>query len=179
MKSQIQLAGAGFASKLNYETIRSAPIVVCDFCFSVHFQFICYANFVLSNAARKPNVVTVSQLTQSIKHKLNTELYSVWVGGEISGMTRPSSGHIYMTLKDKTSQINAIIWRSDAENLKFDLSNGLEVVCRGGVDVYPQRGSYQLIIRQIQPKGIGALDLAFRQLHAKLSAEGLFVPALK
>ena len=179
MKSQIQLAGAGFASKLNYETIRSAPIVVCDFCFSVHFQFICYANFVLSNAARKPNVVTVSQLTQSIKHKLNTEFYSVWVGGEISGMTRPSSGHSYMTLKDKTSQINAIIWRSDAENLKFDLSNGLEVVCRGGVDVYPQRGSYQLIIRQIQPKGIGALELAFRQLHAKLSAEGLFDPALK
>ncbi|MFK7766723.1 MAG: exodeoxyribonuclease VII large subunit [Mariniblastus sp.] len=133
----------------------------------------------MSNTNQKPNVVTVSQLTQTIKYKLNNEFPSVWVGGEISGMTRPSSGHIYMTLKDKFSQINAIIWRSDAENLKFELTNGLEVVCRGGVDVYPQRGSYQLIVRKIQPKGIGALELAFRQLHAKLSAEGLFDPSIK
>lgn len=94
-------------------------------------------------------------------------------------MTRPSSGHIYLTLKDQHSQINGIIWRSDAERLKFDLTNGLEVVCRGGVDVYPQRGSYQLIIRQIQPKGVGALELAFRQLHKKLATEGLFDEAIK
>ena len=138
-----------------------------------------YGENQLSNAPSKPDVVTVTQLTQSIKYKLNNGFPSVWVGGEISGMTRPSSGHIYMTLKDKFSQMNAIIWRNDAENLKFDLTNGLEVVCRGGVDVYPQRGSYQLIIRQIQPKGIGALELAFRQLHAKLSKEGLFDPTLK
>jgi len=127
----------------------------------------------LSNA-QKPNVVSVSQLTQAIKYNLNNNFPSVWVGGEISGMTRPSSGHIYLTLKDQHASLNGIIWRSDAENLKFELANGLEVVCRGGVDVYPQRGTYQLIIRQIQPKGIGALELAFRQLHAKLSAEGLF-----
>jgi exodeoxyribonuclease VII large subunit len=127
----------------------------------------------LSNASQ-PDVVTVSQLTQAIKYNLNNRFPSVWVGGEISGMTRPSSGHIYLTLKDQQAQLNAIIWRSDAERLKFELGNGLEVVCRGGVDVYPQRGTYQLIIRQIQPKGIGALELAFRQLHAKLSAEGLF-----
>ena len=127
----------------------------------------------MSNASQ-PDVVTVSQLTQAIKYNLNNRFPSVWVGGEISGMTRPSSGHIYLTLKDQQAQLNAIIWRSDAERLKFELGNGLEVVCRGGVDVYPQRGTYQLIIRQIQPKGIGALELAFRQLHAKLSAEGLF-----
>ena len=89
-------------------------------------------------------------------------------------MTQPRSGHIYLTLKDQHAQLNGIIWRSDAERLKFDLKNGMEVICRGGVDVYPLRGTYQLIIRQIQPKGIGAHELAFRQLHAKLSAEGLF-----
>ena len=119
-------------------------------------------------------MVSVSQLTQAIKYNLNDQFPSVWVGGEISGMTRPSSGHVYLTLKDERAQLNAIIWRSDAQRLKFELANGLEVVCRGGIDVYPQRGTYQLIIRQIQPKGIGALELAFRQLHAKLAAEGLF-----
>ena len=89
-------------------------------------------------------------------------------------MTQPSSGHIYLSLKDKSSQINAIIWRSDAQSLKFEPTNGLEVVCRGSVDTYPQRGTYQLIIRQIQPKGIGSLELALRQLRQKLSNEGLF-----
>ncbi len=89
-------------------------------------------------------------------------------------MTQPSSGHIYLSLKDKNAQINAIIWRSDAQSLKFEPTNGLEVVCRGSVDTYPQRGTYQLIIRQIQPKGIGSLELALRQLRQKLSNEGLF-----
>lgn len=128
---------------------------------------------------RDPNVATVSQLTRAIKHNLNNSFPSVWVGGEISGLTCPRSGHIYLTLKDQHAQLNAIIWRSDAERLKFELANGLEVVCRGGIDVYPQRGSYQLIIRRIEPKGIGALELAFRQLHAKLAAEGLFDEHLK
>jgi exodeoxyribonuclease VII large subunit len=132
----------------------------------------------LSNSS-KPDVVSVSQLTQAIKYNLNNGFPSVWVEGEISGMTRPSSGHIYLTLKDKNSQLSGIIWRSDVEKLKFDLANGLKVVCRGGVDVYPQRGAYQLIIRQIQPKGVGALQLAFRQLQEKLAAEGLFEEAHK
>lgn len=133
----------------------------------------------MTSAKNSPNVVSVSQLTRSIKYNLNNQFPSVWVEGEISGMTQPSSGHVYLNLKDKQAQINGIIWRSDAENLKFDLRNGLHVVCRGGVDVYPQRGTYQLIIRQIQPKGVGELELAFRQLHAKLSREGLFDPAHK
>lgn len=122
----------------------------------------------------EPNVASVSELTRAIKYNLNNSFQSVWVGGEISGMTRPSSGHIYLTLKDSHAQLNGIIWRSDAEQLKFEITNGMEVVCRGGIDVYAQRGTYQLIIRRIQPKGIGALELAFRQLHAKLAQEGLF-----
>jgi len=121
-----------------------------------------------------PDTISVSQLTRQIKASLNNRFPSVWIEGEISGITRPSSGHVYLTLKDPHAQINGIIWASDAEALDFELEQGMKVVCRGGVDVYPQRGVYQIIIRRIMPKGIGSLQLAFKQLHAKLSGEGLF-----
>lgn len=124
-------------------------------------------------------VQSVSELTQSIKRRLNDEFRSVLVSGEISGMTKAGSGHIYLTLKDDKSSINGIIWRSDAAKLKFDLSNGLAVECRGGIDVYAQRGTYQIIIRGIRPQGIGALELAFRQLHERLAGEGLFDSSVK
>ena len=122
---------------------------------------------------------SVSELTQSIKRRLNDDFRSVLVSGEISGVTKAGSGHIYLTLKDEQSSINGIIWRSDAAKLKFDLPNGLAVECRGGIDVYAQRGTYQIIIRGIRPQGIGALELAFRQLHEKLAAEGLFEASAK
>lgn len=127
----------------------------------------------------KQNILSVSRLSQEIKYKLNQNFQSVWVAGEISSLTRASSGHIYLTLKDKNAQINGIIWRSEAESLKFEPTNGLEVICRGSVDAYPQRGSYQLIIRKIQPQGMGGLELALRQLRDKLTAEGLFAPERK
>ena len=130
-------------------------------------------------ATDKPPAVSVSQLTEAIKLNLNSAFSSVWVGGELSGVTQARSGHVYLTLKDKSASLNGIIWRSNAENLKFDLTNGLDVVCQGSIDVYPARGTYQLIIRKIQPQGVGELELAFRQLHQKLSAEGLFDPAIK
>ena len=126
-----------------------------------------------------PDTISISQLTRNIKASLNNRFPSVWVEGEISGLTRPSSGHVYLTLKDSHAQINGIIWASDAETLDFELEQGMQVVCRGGVDVYPQRGTYQIIIRRITPKGVGSLQLAFKQLHAKLTAEGLFDPAHK
>ena len=127
----------------------------------------------------KPPVVSVSQLTEAIKLNLNASFSSVWVSGELSGVTHARSGHVYLTLKDKSASLNGIIWRSQAENLKFDLTTGLDVVCQGNIDVYPARGTYQLIIRKIQPQGVGELELAFRQLHQKLDAEGLFDPAIK
>ncbi|MCL4136281.1 UNVERIFIED_CONTAM: hypothetical protein GTU68_013886 [Idotea baltica] len=126
-----------------------------------------------------PEAISISQLTRSIKSNLNNKFPSVWVEGEVSGMTQAGSGHIYLTLKDAGAQINAIIWRNDAEALDFDLAQGLKVICRGGVDVYPQRGTYQLIIRRVQPVGVGALQLAFKKLHAKLSAEGMFEEQFK
>lgn len=103
----------------------------------------------------------------------------VIVTGEISGLTRASSGHVYFTLKDEASQIKAVMWRSSAIKLKFDLRDGLAVEAIGGVEVYAPRGQYQLMVERLTPQGIGPLELAFRQLHAKLAAEGLFDVARK
>jgi exodeoxyribonuclease VII large subunit len=101
------------------------------------------------------------------------------VSGEISNLSRPQSGHVYFTLKDERAQLRATIWQSAATRLKFDFRDGLQVVCHGEIDVYPPRGSYQLIVRRVEPLGEGALQLAFRQLHGRLSAEGLFDPRRK
>ena len=123
--------------------------------------------------------LSISELTMRIKGLVEGSLPRVWVEGEISDLSRPSSGHLYLTLKDDRSQIRAVVWRTVASRLPFKIADGLSVVCCGGIEVYPPRGTYQLVIQQLQPKGIGALELAFRQLHAKLSAEGLFDPARK
>ncbi|HZZ70995.1 MAG TPA: exodeoxyribonuclease VII large subunit [Pirellulales bacterium] len=122
-----------------------------------------------------PNqVVTVSQLTAALKEVLEGCFPSVWVAGEISNFSRPQSGHCYLTLKDSDAQIRAVIWRSAAARVRFDLHDGLEVLCRGAIDLYAPRGSYQLVIQEIEPRGIGALELALRKLREKLAAEGLF-----
>lgn len=123
--------------------------------------------------------LTVSQLTEQIKSTLGTKFSGVSVRGEISDLTRASSGHCYFSLKDDNAKLSAVIWRSTAQRLKFKLEEGVEVICRGGIDVYPPRGSYQLTVNQIVPVGVGPLQLAFQQLHRKLSAEGLFEPSHK
>lgn len=122
---------------------------------------------------------SVSELTAEIKDLLERRFQSVWVGGEISNFSRPQSGHCYFTLKDDKSQIRAVLWRTTAMRLKFELEDGIEVVCQGGLDLYAPRGSYQLVVRAIEPKGIGALELALRKLKERLAAEGLFNPARK
>lgn len=123
--------------------------------------------------------LTVAQLTAQIKNSLEGEFPNVWVVGEISNYSRPQSGHSYFTLKDDQAQIRAVMWRSAAAKLKFELADGLDVICHGHIDVYAPRGSYQLVVDQLQPKGVGALELAFRELREKLAAEGLFDPARK
>ena len=123
---------------------------------------------------RSERPLSVSELTAQIKETLEDSFPAVAVTGEISDLARPRSGHVYLTLKDESAQIRAVIWRTTAARVAFDLQDGLEVVCRGQIDVYAPRGSYQLMIRSIDPLGIGALQLAFRQLQARLSAEGLF-----
>ncbi len=124
-------------------------------------------------------ILSVAKLTREIKSILEGRFPSVWVNGEISNLARPHSGHLYLTLKDDKAQIRAAIWRNTAKAIRFDLQDGQEVIVEGALDVYGPRGSYQLIIRQIEPKGVGALQLALKQLHKKLEAEGLFAAELK
>ncbi len=123
--------------------------------------------------------LSVSQLTERVKFVLEDTFPAVWVSGEISNFSRPQSGHCYFTLKDDRAQIRCVMWRGAASRLNFELGDGLEVLCFGAVDVYPPRGSYQLVVSQIHPKGMGELELALRRLKEKLAKEGLFDPALK
>ena len=118
-------------------------------------------------SARRP--LSVCELTSQIKDLLEAAFPEVWVAGEVSNFVRPQSGHCYLTLKDDRVQLKAVMWRGAAARIRFGLNDGLEVICRGRLDVYPPRGSYQLIIEDIVPRGIGALELALRQLREKLA----------
>jgi exodeoxyribonuclease VII large subunit len=124
-------------------------------------------------------VYSVSELNARIRDTLQGTFSAVWVSGEITDLSRPRSGHIYFSLKDETSQLRAAIWRSAAASLGFELEDGMQVVCQGAVDVYPPRGTYQIIVRRIEPLGIGTLQLALLQLRDRLAAEGLFDPLRK
>jgi exodeoxyribonuclease VII large subunit len=124
-------------------------------------------------------VLTVSALTLLVKEVVEGSFPLVWVSGEISNFSRPQSGHCYLTLKDDESQVRAVIWRNIAATVRCDLHDGLEVICRGHLDVYAARGTYQLVIEEIQPKGLGALEQALRKLREKLEREGLFAAARK
>ena len=120
------------------------------------------------------DVLTVSALTAVIKSLLEDTIGTVTVAGEVSNLRRPPSGHLYFTLKDPSSQIAGVMFRSDAQHSKVELAEGLEVVCTGRVSVYPPRGNYQIIVRRVEIRGAGALEAAFRKLVEKLTKEGLF-----
>lgn len=125
------------------------------------------------------HIYTVSELTYEIKATLEGKFSDVWVEGEISNLRIPPSGHFYFTLKDDFSQIRAILFRMKSRVLRFVPEDGLHIVCRGRLSVYERRGEYQLIIEAMEPKGIGALQLAFLQLKERLEKEGLFDPRHK
>lgn len=127
----------------------------------------------------KASPKTVTQLTREIRNLVEGQMGLQWVTGEISNCRPARSGHIYFTLNDEHAQISAVVWRLTAERLKFQLRDGMEVVAMGPVEVYPARGQYQLIIEQLVPKGVGALETALRQLREKLDREGLFDPKRK
>ena len=126
-----------------------------------------------------PSFCTVSELTAQIKMVLEEGFAEVAVQAEVSNLARPRSGHVYLSLKDDSAQIRAVLWKSEAQRIVFELTDGLAVRVWGRLAVYAPRGEYQLVIRRIEPEGIGALELAFRQTVARLAAEGLFDPARK
>lgn len=124
-------------------------------------------------------IFTVSEITQDIKIVLENTFGELWVEGEISNFKAHTSGHFYFSLKDQDSLLAAVMFSRANNNIKFKLEDGLKVICFGKVTVYKQRGQYQLIVEKIEPKGVGAQQLAFEQLKNKLYKEGLFDPKHK
>lgn len=118
--------------------------------------------------------ISVTELVTAFKEIIETALPPVCVQAEISNCKRSGAGHFYLTLKDENSEINAVVWRSTAERLRFTPKDGMKVLATGSLQVYVARGSCQFIINRLQPEGIGELELAFRQLKEKLQKEGLF-----
>ncbi len=122
---------------------------------------------------------SVSELTERIKHRLETDFFEAALHGEVSNVTRPRSGHVYFTLRDDSASIRAVLWKNDARRVAFELTDGLSVRSLGRITVYPPRGEYQIVVRQIEPEGIGTLELIFRQRYQRLLQEGLFEPSRK
>src|SRR5579872_545178 len=122
---------------------------------------------------------TVRDLVAAVRTHIEREYGDVWVEGEISNFRAHESGHLYFTLKDRSAQIRVVMFRSSARLLRFRPDDGLQVVVRGRVTIYEDRGEMQISAEYIEPKGAGALQIAFEQLKAKLQAEGLFDAARK
>ena len=113
-------------------------------------------------------------MTGLLRTSIEVQFSDIWLEGELSNLRAPGSGHVYCTLKDKTSQIRAVLFRSTAVRLRFALQEGLQVIVRGRLTVYEPRGEYQIVLDTVEPKGVGALQLAFEQLKEQLATEGLF-----
>src|SRR5262245_21214158 len=118
----------------------------------------------------QPEICTVSQLTAQIKGVLEKDFAGLWVVGEISSLTRASSGHVYLSLRDPGALIRCVLWRSTPQRTHVQLEEGMQVLARGRLSVYPPRGDYQFQIDEIQARGIGAQDQALKKLREKLSA---------
>lgn len=124
-------------------------------------------------------ILTVSRLTALLRGVLEENFEQLWVQGEVSNLSYPSSGHCYFTLKDAGAQLRCVMFKSAVKNIKFRLTDGMALIARGRISVYDQRGEYQLICEYMEPAGIGALQAAFVQLKEKLAREGLFTDAHK
>ena len=124
-------------------------------------------------------ILTVSRLTTLLRGVLEENFEQLWVQGEISNLSYPSSGHCYFTLKDSGAQLRCVMFKSAVKNLKFRLTDGMALIARGRISVYDQRGEYQLVCEYMEPAGIGALQAAFVQLKEKLALDGLFDAAHK
>ncbi len=124
--------------------------------------------------APERRVWKVRDLVAAVRTHVEKEYSDAWVEGEISNFRAPESGHLYFTLKDGNAQVKVVMFRSSARLLRFRPADGLQVVIRGRVTIYEDRGELQIAAEYIEPKGAGSLQLAFEQLKSKLEAEGLF-----
>ena len=122
---------------------------------------------------------SVSELTREIKYLLENTLPPVWIVGEISNFKHHSSGHMYFSMKDESASLPSVMWRTRNTRLFFTPQDGMKVLAYGQIKVYEKRGTYQLDIQQMQPAGVGELQLAFEQLKSQLREEGLFDPEFK
>lgn len=126
-----------------------------------------------------PRIHTVSEITSRIKALIEKEFVDVWLTGEITDFRNRTGRHLYFALKDEHSKIRAVVFNAESRKIPFELKDGLEIICHGGIDIYAPQGGYSVIIDFMEPKGIGAFQLAFEQLKKKLETEGLFDRAHK
>src|SRR5271166_5966771 len=133
----------------------------------------------LSLRGHRAGLITVTDLVRRVRDALDATLSEGWVVGEISNARLAPSNHLYFTLKDSRSAINAVMFKTAFNRLRFKVVDGMEVIVRGRVQVYEQRGSLQLYAEEMEPRGVGALQVAFEQLKRRLEAEGLFDRARK
>lgn len=125
------------------------------------------------------DIYTVTRLNREVKAVLEDCFPPVWVQGELSNLAQPASGHLYFSLKDKSSQVRCAMFKNRNRHLKFSPENGMEVIIRAGISLYEGRGEYQLIVDALEPAGLGALQMAYEQLKEKLQQEGLFEASYK
>jgi exodeoxyribonuclease VII large subunit len=130
-------------------------------------------------AASPPHVFRVSEVMAGLRGLLADRVGRIWVSGEVSGLRRAASGHLYFTLKDESAQLRAVLFQGLARRLPFEPEEGLDCLVQGDVTVYEPRGDLQLLVQALEPRGQGALQLAFEQLRRRLEAEGLFDAARK
>ncbi len=133
----------------------------------------------LSLRGYRTGLITVSDLVRRVRDTLDANLGEGWVVGEISNARLAPSNHFYFTLKDSRSAINCVMFKSAFQRMRFKVIDGMEVIVRGRVQVFEQRGTLQLYAEEMEPRGVGALQVAFEQLKRRLEAEGLFDRARK
>ncbi len=124
-------------------------------------------------------ILSVSELTERINNLLEEKFPFIWISGEISNFTKAASGHFYFSMKDESAQISAVMFKGQNKALRFLPQDGMAITALGRITVYKPRGAYQIIIELMEPKGVGALQIAFEQMKRKLESEGLFDPAHK
>jgi len=127
----------------------------------------------------RPRALGVGELTRLLRAQVEPRFKDVWVAGEVSNVRRQASGHLYFALKDDEASISAVVWASQARRVPFALEDGLEVVARGFIEIYPPQGKYQLIVQELEPRGAGAQALLLQQLKERLQRDGLLDPAKK